>query len=435
MLRRANFERHGSQMLSDADLSTIPGGKTEQRAAAARGRRLPDQPARLICLVVVALSAVYFVIHGAMFYAGLDFASRDLGDSDLADFFVFYSSARFLWDGGAAGQLYDGDLLKAFQVSLGAGQEGRHPFNYPPTYLFLIWPLGGLSYSVALIVWQVLTMALFACSLRMAGLRPIEVLAAIVAPVTILNFSGGQNGCLTSAFLIGGLALLARRQTAAGALFGLLTVKPHLGLLVPVVCLAERRWWAIAAAGGVTIALVGASILVFGSASWQAYLGFLGDFQAQAEGQTSGSFLNHSATILMAEQIMGLPKPLAWGVQIVISLGVGLAVYRAYRRPLDETLRLVALLVGISLVTPYGFVYDLPFMAVAVVLAVRVGLRSGFLPFEILCLAAVWLVPFFGNLAAAQGIPLVPWIHLIFFCFVLTRLRQARGQLCSPPLS
>ena len=120
MLRRANFERHGSQMLSDADLSTVPGGKTEKRAGAVRGGRLLDQPARLICLVVVALSAVYFVIHGAMFYAGLDFASRDLGDSDLADFFVFYSSARFLWDGGAAGQLYDGDLLKAFQVSLGA---------------------------------------------------------------------------------------------------------------------------------------------------------------------------------------------------------------------------------------------------------------------------------------------------------------------------
>jgi hypothetical protein len=218
-----------------------------------------------------------------------------------------------------------------------AAQEGRHPFNYPPTYLFLIWPLGGLSYSVALIVWQLLTLALFAFGLRMAGLRPIEVLAAIVAPVTILNFSGGQNGCLTSALIIGGLALLARRQIAAGGLFGLLTVKPHLGLLVPVVCLAERRWWAIVAAGCVTIALVGASILVFGPASWEAYLGFLGGFQAQAQAQTSGTFLNYSATVLMAEQIMGLPKALAYGVQIAISLGVSLAVYRAYRRPAGAT--------------------------------------------------------------------------------------------------
>ncbi len=411
-------------MLYDADLNSVPGGKPEKRIEQARGRRLLDQPARLICLVVVGLSAVYFVIHGAMFYAGLDFASRELGDSDLADFFAFYSSARFLWDGGAASELYDGALLKAFQVSLGAGEQGQHPFNYPPTYLFLIWPLGGLSYSVALIVWQLATLALFAISLRMAGLRPGELLAAIVAPAMILNFSGGQNGCLTSALIVGGLALLARRQIAAGGLFGVLTVKPHLGLLMPVVCLAERRWWAIAAAGGVAIALVGASILVFGPASWQAYFGFLGGFQAQAQVQTSGTFLSFSATVLMAEQIMGLPRALAWGVQIAISLGVGLAVYRAYRRPLDETLRLALLLVGISLVTPYGFLYDLPFMAVAVILVVRVGFCSGFLPFETLCLAAVWLVPFFGNLAAEQGVPLVPWVHLIFFGFVLARLRQ-----------
>jgi hypothetical protein len=295
---------------------------------------------RLICFAVVLLSAVYFLIHGTMFYGSVDFGSRDLGDSEPTDFFAFYSSARLLWDGGAVWELYDSAILKAFQMSLGADQEGLHPFNYPPTYLFLIWPIGGLPYGVALIVWQVLTLALFAFGLRAVGLRPIEVLAAVVAPVTILNFSGGQNGCLTSALLIGGLALLARRQMVAGGLFGLLTVKPHLGLLVPLVCLAERRWWAIAAAGGVTIALVAASLLVFGLAGWQAYFEFISGFQELAQAQASGTFLEYSATVLMAGQILGLPKALATGVQIVISLGVAVAVWRAYRRPADETLRL-----------------------------------------------------------------------------------------------
>ena len=425
-LRRLIFERHGQPVLYDADLSMTPAGKPEMRAEGPRSERLLDQPARLICLVVVLLSGVYFLIHGAMFYAGLDFTSRDLGDSDPTDFFVFYSSARFLWDGGAAWELYDNALLKSFQVSLGAGQEGLHPFNYPPIYLFLIWPLGGLSYSVALTLWQVLTLALFAFSLRMAGLRPIEVLAAIVAPVTILNFSGGQNGCLTSALLIGGLALLVCRPIAAGGLFGLLAFKPHLGLLLPVVCLAERRWRTIGAAAGVAIALTGGSMLVFGLASWETYLGYLDGFQAQAWGaQTGSDFVNYSATVLMAGQIMGLSKALAYGAQITISLGVILAVYHTYRRPLDETLRLALLLIGVSLATPYGFHYDLPFTAVAVILMVRVGLRCGFLPFETVSLAAVWLVPFFADLAAARGIPLVSWINLIFFGFVLVRLHRA----------
>ena len=262
----------------------------------------------------------------------------------------------------------------------------------------------------------------------MAGLRPFEVLAATVAPATVLNFVAGQNGCLTSALLIGGLALLARNQIASGSLFGLLTIKPHLGLLVPLVCLAERRWRAIAVAACFTFALVGASILVFGAASWSAYLDFQIGLQAQMQAQISGDFLKYSATVLLAEQIMGLPKGLAYGVQIAISLGVGVVVFRAYRRPLDGTLRLILLLVGVSLATPYGFLYDLPFMAVAAILTVRVGLRSGFLPLEPLCLAAIWLMPYLSITAMEWRVPLVPWIHLIFFCYILVRIRQASRQ-------
>ena len=407
-------------MLYDADLSETPKG-----GAPGPARSLSDQPLRLICLALVLLSAVYFVIHASMFYGGLDFSTRDLGDSDLADFFVFYSSARLLWEGGAPWELYDGAVLKAFQMSLGAAPEGLHPYNYPPTYLFLIWPLGGLSYAVALIVWQVATLAVFALALRAAGLRPIEVLAALVAPVTILNFSGGQNGSLTSALLIAGLALLARRQIAAGGLFGLLTVKPHLGLLVPVVCLAEQRWRAIAAAAAATAALIAASALAFGVDSWLAYMDFLVGFQAQVQDQSSGKFLDYSATVLIAGQILGLPKALAFGLQIAVTLGVVLAIWHAYRQPVDADLRLALVLVGVSLATPFGFLYDLPFMAVAVILVARRGLRAGFLPYETIVLATVWLLPFFGSLASAQGVPIVPWIHMIFFGFILARLRRA----------
>ena len=117
-------------------------------------------PAQLICLGIVLLSTAYFAVHGAMYFADLDFSSRDLGKSEVTDFFVFYSSARFLWDGGAVPDLYNSDIMTAFQMSLGAVQEGRHPFNYPPTYLFLIWPLGGLSYAIALAVWQALNLSL-----------------------------------------------------------------------------------------------------------------------------------------------------------------------------------------------------------------------------------------------------------------------------------
>jgi hypothetical protein len=373
---------------------------------------------------LVLASGLYFLAHAILFYSRLDFGADGLGTSELTDFFVFFSGARFLWEGGTLAELYDSPALKAFQITLGGPREGLQPFGYPPTYILLIGPFGGLSYPVALTLWQLATMGLLAVSLRAAGLKGFEVFAVLVAPTTIQNFSAGQNGCLTSALIIGGLVLMTRRQMSAGGLFGLLTVKPHLGLLVPVVCLAQRRWETILAAAGVTIGLVVASILWFGVAPWTAYWDFLVQFQAEAHNQAVGPFLVHSATVLMAEQILGLPKSLAYGVQILISLGVAVAVYRAYRHPVDKGLRLALTLVGVSLVTPYGFLYDLPFVAVAVILIARRGLREGFLPYEELCLLSVWLVPFFANALAELGVPTVPIFHLAFFVLILLRIRK-----------
>ena len=152
------------------------------------------------------------------------------------------------------------------------------------------------------------------------------------------------------------------------------------------------------------------------------------EFQAQAREATGGKFLLYSATVLKAEQMMGLPKALGLAIQAVVSVGAGLAVYWAYRQTDHMTLRWALLLIGESLATPFGFLYDLPFMAVAVILIVRLGLRSGFLPFEVFCLAAVWLEPFISLTTARWGVPLAPWIHLTFFSFVLVRLSRARRQ-------
>ena len=380
---------------------------------------------RNICIGLVVVQAIFFVVHVITYYAKLDFGYDGLANSDLSDFFVFYSGAHFLWDGGAAAELYDQASLKDYQLTLGAEQDGFHPFNYPPTYLLVIWPLGALSYAWALILWQVVTLSLFACSLRLAGLRGLELVAGIVAPASFMNYSFGQNGFLTSALLIGGLALLARRQLLSGGLFGLLTVKPHLGLVIPFVCLAERRWLAIVGAATVAAGLIGVSVVVFGVDAWFAYAAFLEHFQATARAQSEGSFLAYSATLLMAEQILGIPSTLANLVQIAVSLAVFLTVYRAWRQCADRPLVLALTLVGVSLATPFGFLYDLPFMAVAAILVVRQGLRGGFLPYEALCVMAVWVMPFLGNLTAERGLPLVPFVHLALFGFILARLWRA----------
>ena len=83
---------------------------------------------------------------------------------------------------------------------------------------------------------------------------------------------------------------------------------------------------------------------------------------------------------------------------------------------------MILVLVGVSLVTPFGFLYDLPFIAVATVLMTRIALRNGFLPLEGFWLAAIWFTPYLSVFFIEKGIPVAPWTHLIFFGYVLARI-------------
>src|SRR5207253_7794896 len=57
----------------------------------------------------------------------------------------------------------------------------------------------------------------------------------------------------------------------AGILFGLLTYKPHLGLVLPFALLALGAWRAIFAGTVTAIVLVGTSVAVFGLEPWRSY--------------------------------------------------------------------------------------------------------------------------------------------------------------------
>ena len=61
-------------------------------------------------------------------------------------------------------------------------------------------------------------------------------------PGTYQNFIHGQNGFLSAAILGGGLLCLNRFPFIAGFIFGFLTYKPHLAILVPVVLAAGKHW-------------------------------------------------------------------------------------------------------------------------------------------------------------------------------------------------
>ena len=177
----------------------------------------------------------------------------------ITDFATVWAAAVRTLAGDPA-LVYDHALHEAYYASL----IERPPasgltFGYPPTAFLVFAPVGLLPYGPALGLYLAVGIALWFAALR-AIVRDTPTALAMA-----LAFGGasqtlllGQNGFLTAAALAGGLALLPRRPVLAGVLFGLLAVKPHLGLALALFLLVRRDWSAIGAAvAGMVILLPG----------------------------------------------------------------------------------------------------------------------------------------------------------------------------------
>src|SRR5262249_9694666 len=82
------------------------------------------------------------------------------------------------------------------------------------------------------------------------GRHRADILLLIaLALAAIVNIWCAQTGFWIAALLIGGLVPLDRRRILAGILFGILTIKPRLGLLLllPLMLALTGRWRTMAA--------------------------------------------------------------------------------------------------------------------------------------------------------------------------------------------
>ncbi|MGB8438107.1 MAG: glycosyltransferase family 87 protein, partial [Candidatus Acidiferrales bacterium] len=113
--------------------------------------------------------------------------------------------------------------------------EYRYYWSYPPDILLFTWPFGLMPYLLAYVSWCAIGIFAFvATAARWGGIERKNLFFVALAPAVAVTVFFGQNGLLTAALLVGGLALLDRKPVLAGVLFGVLTIKPQLGILLPV---------------------------------------------------------------------------------------------------------------------------------------------------------------------------------------------------------
>ena len=198
----------------------------------------------------------------------------------IGDFFQFWSAPVVARSSGAS-FVYDIQGFHAAQLALGLSADHFLPFPYPPTFLAFLWPLGSLSIEVAFVVFMTGTFLFYLiASLDRWRLLPF----AAFNPAVVANFLAGQSGFLSAGLMLGAARLLTKHPVVAGVLFGLLTYKPQLGLMVPVALLAARQWTCIVSAALTLVLIIASTSCWFGVEAWVECWKSLGAFHNAVEG-------------------------------------------------------------------------------------------------------------------------------------------------------
>jgi hypothetical protein len=262
--------------------------------------------------------------------------------------------------------------------------------------------------------------------------RPFGFMLAIAFPMAFSNTLVGQNGFLTAALIGGTLYLLPARPVLAGVCLGLLSYKPQYGLLFPLVLIAAAQWRAFTSAAVTVVVLAFGSWLAFGTEAWKAFFHWIPMFSQSflSEGKATWWKLQSLYSLV---RFMGGAESFAWAVHWVFTASIATVLVLMWRSRVPYTLKAAALACGTLLVTPYLFMYDMVVLAIPVAFLVRIGLRSGFRPYELPALA-VALALFFCFIF--EGIPVGLGISLIVSGLVLRRAghwwRREPAQALAP---
>ena len=326
-------------------------------------RQIRTNPALACAVGLVAASTLIYglpwlwmlrtqLVHGV---AAIDLVNRD---------FVNYWMAGRMALAGTEQDLFTQSIYFArLQEIFGPGLEIRS-WSYPPHFLLMLWPLGLLSYWVALPVFLVVTFALFVAAVyvfrvNLAPQSSVPLLCCALLGYAVMQIDAMQNGFLIAAFALFGFAWMRHRPVLAGLAFACLTVKPQLGILIPLLLLWDRNWPAILWAALFTLGLIGASLVFFGVDSWQLYLTETLAYQRSVMTDWYGIFLAMMPTAFGVARAAGFSPATATAVQWPVSIAAAILVLWLLRHEREPLHRIFIVVCGTFLITPYAFNYDM----------------------------------------------------------------------------
>lgn len=382
------------------------------------------------------LGGFFLVVAAGTYLYGLD--ARSAFPRDGSTLVVGRDFLNFWMYGRAAGMPDPGQWYDAVAYNrtladlLGPDYPGQN-WSYPPSVMLVAAPFGRIGYLPALLMWTVLNLSVFlAVAMRHIADRR-TLLALMVSPAAVFCLISGQSSFLTTAMLIGIFAFLDRRPLLAGVLIGLLTIKPQLGVLLPVMLLASGRWRVFIVASLTTLALIALTAALFGPQVW---LDFVRDglpVQNLVLADPEGIATPFYPTVFMNLRGIGFSYGAAMAVQACFAAAAVVAVAWAFRCRADADPRLLfALFVACSVsAVPYLLVYD----TLALCLAALLLLDGGRLDRTGAWLARpVYWLPLLQIGLGQFDIPGPGFVAPVFALYIVQRLREA-PRIASQPVA
>lgn len=338
--------------------------------------------------------ALLFVVTGYGQYARLLAESEGLftkqGPMIGGDFVVFRTAALV----AGTSEMTTIYSLEKFAAMLRAAYPGHGSMNvgwlYPPTMYLLVKPLSFAPFLGAFALWVAVFGALFVGTIRSLWSNGTAMFFAVASPAVLQGIITGQTGLLTASLIALSAAYSDTRPLIAGIAAGVLTVKPQLGLLIPIAFVARGSWRAFAVAAATAVLLAAASVAVFGSEPWRAFVESTSAHTARMGGVAHFPFAK-LITPFGAARVLGSSSAIATALQVIASVALAVYVFLVWRRVDAIDLRLMALATASPMATPYAFYYEMAIFVPPMLLLARRASETGWLRGERLSLVGLWI--------------------------------------------
>ena len=372
-----------------------------------------------------------------LFAPNYDWSDGDRKSPYGADFLQEWVGAKLIVTGNAS-KLYDLETFKEWQydsrlIGFCWDSENYFPPVYPPPHYMLFSPFAFLPYRWATVLWLV--------SLVAAAMISARTIATIVESYAVrTGLEDSLPRCMKSRYLGLGLFLFpsllfsitlgqksvywllivcltwrllqSQRDFVAGLLFGILSIKPTLFFLLPLVMLRHRRWQFFLGATVSVLVLWGTAFWIVPLESWVAFANGLKSAGSYAE--IAGYRIEWSCNLMTLAY--SVPDP--WVTWCKWAMCVPLTMYLLYcvlsdkSHPIVSAEKALMVLATTLAVSPHTYHYDLCILLLPILWLAATSPRQGFAYYAMLAVGVVVA----EDMQELLHIPIVPILLIGMVC-------------------